>query len=53
MSGGHACFFIFLRFRASKDLEISSSSICMSHILKGLSESNTYIPHMILYYEYY
>ena len=45
-------FFIFLKFRASKDLEISSLSICMSHILKGLSE-RTYIPHMILYYEYF
>ena len=52
MSGGHACFFIFLEFRASKDFEISRLSNLLSYILKGLSERNTYIPHMILFYEY-
>ena len=51
MSGGHACFFIFFNFRASKDFEISRLSNLLSYICKGLSERNTYIPHMILFYE--
>ena len=34
MSGGHACFLIFLKFRASKDFEISRLSNLLSYILK-------------------
>ena len=51
MNDGHACIFIFLKFRASKDFEISRLSKLLSYILKGLSERNTYIPHIILFYE--
>ena len=46
---GH--FTLFYNFRTSKDLEILRQSSYMSHILKGLSERNTHIPHIVLFDE--
>ena len=46
MSGGHAGFSLFYKFRTSKDLEILWQSSYMSHILKGLSKRNTHIPYI-------
>ena len=49
MSGGHASFSLFYKFRTSKDLEILRQSSYMSHILKGLSKRNTHIPYIALF----
>ena len=51
MSGGHVRFTLFYNFRTSKDLEILRQSSYMSHILKGLSQRNTHIPHIVLFDE--
>ena len=51
MSGGHVRFTLFYNFRTSKDLEILRQSSYMSHILKGLSQRNMHIPHIVLFDE--
>ena len=43
-------FFFFLKFRTSKDSKEILRQY-MSHILKGLSKRNTYIPHIALFEE--
>ena len=44
-------FYLFYKFRTSKDLEILRQSCYMSHILKGLSKSKMHIPHIALFDE--
>ena len=51
MSGGHVSFSLFYKFRTPKVLEILRQSSYMSHILKGLDERNTHIPHIALFDE--
>ena len=49
ISGGHVCFYMFLTFRASNNMEIEKLSCYVPHYLVGLGKRNTYISDMILF----